>query len=127
MLQMLARSATGERMNPYTSLWTGVTPGDGPQKFHVVLLDNGRSSILGRKRERQTLQVHSLRGLHECLPGVPADGRARVWVGVSGADRRDPDAATAAVEACAVAALCVVVVRRVLRSVPGEDQYSRRS
>jgi L-lactate dehydrogenase complex protein LldF len=56
MLQMLARSATGERMSPYTSLWTGVTPGDGPQKFHVVLLDNGRSSILGRKTERQTLR-----------------------------------------------------------------------
>jgi L-lactate dehydrogenase complex protein LldF len=43
-------------MNPYTSLWTGVTPGDGPQKFHVVLLDNGRSEILARKTERQTLR-----------------------------------------------------------------------
>ena len=30
-------------MNPYTSLWTGVAPGDGPQEFHVVLLDNGRT------------------------------------------------------------------------------------
>jgi L-lactate dehydrogenase complex protein LldF len=56
MLQVLARSATGERMNPYTSMWTGVTPGDGPQRFHVVLLDNGRSSILARERERQTLR-----------------------------------------------------------------------
>ena len=56
MLQVLARSATGERMSPYTSLWTGVTQGDGPQKFHVVLLDNGRSSILARKTERQTLR-----------------------------------------------------------------------
>lgn len=56
MLQVLARSATGERMNPYTSLWTGVTPGDGPQRFHVVLLDNGRSAILGKHRERQTLR-----------------------------------------------------------------------
>ena len=56
MLQLLARSATGERMSPYTSLWTGVTKGDGPQKFHVVLLDNGRSGILARKRERQTLR-----------------------------------------------------------------------
>jgi ferredoxin len=56
MLQVLARSATGERMNPYTSLWTGVTPGDGPQRFHVVLLDNGRSSILAKKTERQTLK-----------------------------------------------------------------------
>jgi L-lactate dehydrogenase complex protein LldF len=56
MLQVLARSATGERMNPYTSVWSGVTPGDGPQRFHVVLLDNGRSSILARKTERQTLR-----------------------------------------------------------------------
>jgi len=56
MLQLLARSATGERMNPYTSLWTGVTPGDGPQRFHVVLLDNGRSSILGKPKQRQTLK-----------------------------------------------------------------------
>jgi L-lactate dehydrogenase complex protein LldF len=56
MLQVLARSATGERMNPYTSLWTGVTPGDGPQRFHVILLDNGRSQILARKTERQTLR-----------------------------------------------------------------------
>jgi L-lactate dehydrogenase complex protein LldF len=56
MLQLLARSATGERMNPYTSLWTGVTPGDGPQKFHVVLLDNGRSSILSHPKQRQTLK-----------------------------------------------------------------------
>ncbi|HSZ15680.1 MAG TPA: LutB/LldF family L-lactate oxidation iron-sulfur protein [Terracidiphilus sp.] len=56
MLQVLARSATGERMNPYSSLWTGVTPGDGPQNFHVVLLDNRRSSILARPVERQTLR-----------------------------------------------------------------------
>ena len=42
-LQLLPRSSTGERMNPYTSLWTGVTPGDGPQELHVVLLDNGRT------------------------------------------------------------------------------------
>jgi L-lactate dehydrogenase complex protein LldF len=55
-LQLLARSATGERMNPYTSLWTGVKPGDGPQKFHVVLLDNGRSSILAKPKQRQTLK-----------------------------------------------------------------------
>jgi L-lactate dehydrogenase complex protein LldF len=56
LLQVLARSATGERMNPYTSLWTGVTPGDGPERFHVILLDNGRASILARERERQTLR-----------------------------------------------------------------------
>ncbi|MFI7658329.1 lactate utilization protein B [Micromonospora parva] len=45
-LQLLPRSSTGERMNPYTSMWTGVTPGDGPQDVHVVLVDNGRSAVL---------------------------------------------------------------------------------
>ena len=38
-LQLLPRSSTAERMNPYTSMWSGVTEGDGPQNFHVVLLD----------------------------------------------------------------------------------------
>ncbi|MEO9222967.1 MAG: LUD domain-containing protein, partial [Mycobacteriaceae bacterium] len=33
-LQLLPRSSTAERMNPYTSMWTGVHPGDGPQEFH---------------------------------------------------------------------------------------------
>ncbi|MEU8327511.1 lactate utilization protein B [Micromonospora sp. NPDC048839] len=45
-LQLLPRSSTGERMNPYTSMWTGVAPGDGPQAVHVVLVDNGRSAVL---------------------------------------------------------------------------------
>lgn len=54
-LQLLPRSATGERMNPYTSLWTGVTPGDGPQEFHLVLLDNGRTRVLADQVGRQTL------------------------------------------------------------------------
>jgi L-lactate dehydrogenase complex protein LldF len=43
-------------MNPYTSLWTGVVRGDGPERFHVILLDNGRTGILARKTERQTLR-----------------------------------------------------------------------
>ena len=55
-LQLLPRSSTGERMNPYTSLWTGVTPGDGPQEFHVVLLDNGRTRVLADEVGRQTLR-----------------------------------------------------------------------
>ena len=68
MLQVLARSATGERMNPYTSLWTGVTPGDGPQRFHVVLLDNGRSEILGQKARPRNAEVHPLRACMNTCP-----------------------------------------------------------
>ncbi|WP_019546226.1 lactate utilization protein B [Streptomyces sulphureus] len=54
-LQLLPRSSTGERMNPYTSMWTGVTPGDGPQEFHLVLLDNGRTAALADKVGREAL------------------------------------------------------------------------
>jgi L-lactate dehydrogenase complex protein LldF len=54
-LQLLPRSATGERMNPYNSIWTGVAPSDGPQEFHVVLLDNGRTNVLADPESRQTL------------------------------------------------------------------------
>jgi len=54
-LQLLPRSSTGERMNPYTSMWTGVTPGDGPQDFHLVLLDNGRTAVLADEQGRDAL------------------------------------------------------------------------
>ena len=54
-LQLLPRSATGERMNPYNSLWTGVHGGDGPRAFHVILLDNGRTKLLRDEMERETL------------------------------------------------------------------------
>jgi L-lactate dehydrogenase complex protein LldF len=54
-LQTLPRSATGERMNPYNSIWTGVTPEDGPREFHVVLLDNGRTKVLADREASETL------------------------------------------------------------------------
>jgi L-lactate dehydrogenase complex protein LldF len=55
-LALLPRSSTAERMNPYTSAWTGVTPGDGPEDFHLVLLDNGRTSALADHVGRQALR-----------------------------------------------------------------------
>ncbi|MEU4219350.1 lactate utilization protein B [Actinoplanes sp. NPDC026623] len=67
-LQLLPRASTGERMNPYTSMWTGVTPGDGPQSFHLVLLDNGRSAVLADEVGRQAL--HCIR-CSACLNVCP--------------------------------------------------------
>jgi L-lactate dehydrogenase complex protein LldF len=55
MLQLLPRSATGERMNPYNSIWTGVHENDGPRTFHVVLMDNARTEVLADPEGRQTL------------------------------------------------------------------------
>ena len=55
-LALLPRSSTAERMNPYTSTWTGIQPGDGPENFHLVLLDNGRTSALADPTGRQALR-----------------------------------------------------------------------
>ncbi len=68
MLQLLPRSSTAERMNPYTSIWTGVTPGDGPADFHLVLVDAGRTYALSDPTGRQAL--HCIR-CSACLNVCP--------------------------------------------------------
>ncbi len=73
MLQLLPRSSTAERMNPYTSLWTGVMPGDGPEEFHLILLDAGRSAVLADSVGRQAL--HCIR-CSACLNVCPVYERA---------------------------------------------------
>ena len=74
-LTTLPRSSTAERMNPYTSLWTGVQqdPNDGPREFHLLLLDNGRSEVLADPVTRQTL--HCIR-CSACLNVCPVYERA---------------------------------------------------
>jgi L-lactate dehydrogenase complex protein LldF len=72
MLQLLPRSSTGERMNPYTSLWTGVRDGDGPREFHLVLLDNGRTDVLADEVGRVAL--HCIR-CSACLNACPVYSR----------------------------------------------------
>ncbi len=71
-LALLPRSSTAERMNPYTSTWTGVQPGDGPREFHLVLLDNGRTSALADAIGRQALRCIRCSA---CLNVCPVYGR----------------------------------------------------
>jgi L-lactate dehydrogenase complex protein LldF len=56
-MQLLPRSSTAERMNPYTSFWTGASgeAGDGPEEFHLVFMDNGRTDVLADEIGRQAL------------------------------------------------------------------------
>ncbi len=127
-MQLLPRSATGERMNPYNSIWTGVNASDGPKNFHVVLMDNARTEILGDEEGRQTLNCIRCGALPECLPGLPSDRRPRLRQCLRRAYRCDPHAAVAGDAPRAVAALCIEPVRSVLRGLPGSrSTYPRCS
>ena len=94
-LQLLPRSSTGERMNPYTSVWSG--PCGGRRAARDARHPAGQRTH-ARARGRgwpPGAALHPLLGVPQRLPGVRAYGRPRVRIGLPGADRRDPDAAAA--------------------------------
>lgn len=87
-LQLLPRSSTGERMNPYTSLWSGVRAGDGPRAFHLVLLDAGRTRALADPVGRPALRcIRCSACLNVCPVYRQAGGHAyhTVYAGPIGA------------------------------------------
>jgi L-lactate dehydrogenase complex protein LldF len=49
LLKLLARFATGQRITQYVNIAGGPCGADGPEHVHLVLLDNGRSDILGTR------------------------------------------------------------------------------
>jgi L-lactate dehydrogenase complex protein LldF len=54
LLRLLTRSATGQDISSYVSIMSGpraAGDSDGPEHFHVVLLNNGRTSLLGTEAE----------------------------------------------------------------------------
>ncbi|GAB4446161.1 MAG: LutB/LldF family L-lactate oxidation iron-sulfur protein [Chloroflexi bacterium OHK40] len=69
MLQVLARSATGQKLSVYTSLISGPAragEADGAEEFHLVLLDNGRSQILGGPYAESLLCIRCGACLNAC-------------------------------------------------------------
>jgi L-lactate dehydrogenase complex protein LldF len=119
MLQLLPRSATGERMNPYNSVWTGVHAGDGPRAFHVVLMNNAQTGILADEEARQTLNcIRSAACQNACPVYKQTRGHAyeSVYAGPIGAILT-PQLQEMHAE------VCFVTVWGVLRSLPSEDQY----
>ena len=124
-LQLLPRSATGERMNPYTSVWAGVTPGDGPQNVHIVLLDNGRTNVLRDEFGPPGAALHPLLSLPQRMPGVRADRWSRVRRHVSRTDRGRPDTAARRRRTCLDAPIRVIAVRGLLRRLPGRDRHPK--
>ncbi|MEZ5830605.1 MAG: LUD domain-containing protein [Dongiaceae bacterium] len=83
LLRVLARSATGQEMSAYTTFSTGPRrPGDidGPQEFHVVLVDNGRSKLLGTEFEEMLRCIRCGACLNHCPIYQNVGGHAYGWV-----------------------------------------------
>ena len=83
ILRVLARSATGQDMSVYTTLSTGPRrPGDldGPPEYHVVLLDNGRSSMLGTEFQEMLRCIRCGACMNHCPVYHAVGGHAYGWV-----------------------------------------------
>jgi L-lactate dehydrogenase complex protein LldF len=83
ILRVLARSATGQEMSVYTTLSTGPRrPGDpdGPQEYHVVLLDNGRSAMLGTEFQDMLRCIRCGACMNHCPVYHAVGGHAYGWV-----------------------------------------------
>ena len=98
-----------------------------------MLLDNGRTDVARRRGRPAGAALHPLLGLPERLPGLRADRRPRLRLGLPGPDRRDPHPAAArhreapGRRADRLAALRLDAVRRLLRRLPGRASTSPRS
>ena len=83
LLRVLARSATGQDMSVYTTLSTGPRrPGDvdGPEEYHVVLVDNGRSAMLGGDFEEMLRCIRCGACMNHCPVYHAVGGHAYGWV-----------------------------------------------
>jgi len=83
VLRLLARSATGQEFSAYTTFSTGPRrPGDvdGPAEFHVVLLDNGRSALLGTEFQEVLRCIRCGACMNHCPVYGAVGGHAYGWV-----------------------------------------------
>lgn len=83
ILRVLARSATGQEMSVYTTLSTGPRrpeDPDGPEEYHVVLLDNGRSGMLGTEFEDMLRCIRCGACMNHCPVYHAIGGHAYGWV-----------------------------------------------
>ncbi|UCH74361.1 MAG: iron-sulfur cluster-binding protein [Rhodospirillales bacterium] len=83
ILRLLARSATGQEFTSYTTFSTGPRRGedlDGPQEFHVVLLDNGRSDLIGTELQEVLRCIRCGACMNHCPVFGVIGGHAYGWV-----------------------------------------------
>jgi len=140
-MQLLPRSSTGERMNPYTSLWTGATADDGPQNVHLVLLDNGRTRALADRFGRTALNcircsacmnvcpVYERTGGHaygSTYPGPIGAILSPLMTGIEAEDNGSLPYASSLCGACYDACPVKINIPEILVHLRGEDVDSKR-
>ncbi|MDQ0316526.1 LutB/LldF family L-lactate oxidation iron-sulfur protein [Amorphus orientalis] len=83
LLRVLARSATGQDMSVYTTVTTGPRrpdDPDGPEEFHVVLVDNGRSGMLGTDFQEMLRCIRCGACMNHCPVYQAVGGHSYGWV-----------------------------------------------
>src|SRR5487761_2285914 len=83
LLRVLARSATGQDFSVYTTFSTGARrPGDldGPDEYHVILVDNGRSAMLGGEFQDMLRCIRCAACMNHCPVYGAVGGHAYGWV-----------------------------------------------
>jgi L-lactate dehydrogenase complex protein LldF len=83
VLRLLARSATGQEMSSYTTFSTGPRrpeDRDGPENFHVILIDNGRSGMLGTEFQDMLRCIRCAACMNHCPVYGAVGGHAYGWV-----------------------------------------------
>jgi L-lactate dehydrogenase complex protein LldF len=83
LLRLLARSATGQEFSSYTTISTGprrVGDLDGPEQYHVVLLDNGRSTLIGTEFQDMLRCIRCSACINHCPVYAAIGGHAYGWV-----------------------------------------------
>jgi L-lactate dehydrogenase complex protein LldF len=90
ILRLLARSATGQEFSAYTTFSTGPRREgdlDGPEAFHVVILDNGRSALLGSEFQEILRCIRCGACINHCpvYRSVGGHSYGAVYVGPMGA------------------------------------------
>jgi L-lactate dehydrogenase complex protein LldF len=83
LLRLLARSATGQEFSTYTTVSTGpkrADDADGPEQYHVILLDNGRSALLGGEMQDMLRCIRCAACLNHCPVYGAVGGHAYGWV-----------------------------------------------
>ncbi|WP_137179007.1 LutB/LldF family L-lactate oxidation iron-sulfur protein [Roseomonas sp. AR75] len=83
LLRLLARSATGQDFSVYTTFSTGVRRAgdlDGPEEYHVVLIDNGRSNMMGTEFQEMLRCIRCAACMNHCPVYGATGGHAYGWV-----------------------------------------------